>query len=132
MGRDAIPEDVRSFIAEHVRSVIALELFLLLHADPSREWTAAELARELRAEPAWAERELQSLVARGLVAPSDVDPSRFRYAPRRAELDVAAGKLAAAYPEWRYSIIQILYSAPSEPIQSFADAFKLRKEPTDG
>ncbi|HEY3243735.1 MAG TPA: hypothetical protein VGM03_10325 [Phycisphaerae bacterium] len=130
MGRDAVPEHVRNFIAEHVRSLKSLELLLMLHADPGRAWTGTELGRELRAAPEWAQRELEDLAGRGLAAPGTA-AGTFRYAPRRTELDETIAMLAALYPERRFTIIQIIFGAP-EPIQSFADAFKLRKDPSDG
>jgi hypothetical protein len=132
LNREAIPREIRSFIAEYVRSLMTLELLVLLYANRQREWTAQELARELRSELGWAERELRELGRRGLVNISAADPPTFRFAPLRPELDSATGALAALYPQHRFSIIQILYAAPSEPLQSFADAFKLRKDPTDG
>jgi hypothetical protein len=104
---------------------MALELLLRLHADPTQEWTALELSRELRAGPEWTAQELRDFTKRELVAATDVQSPRFRYAPRSPELDNAVAKLAASYPRLRFSIIQIIYS---EPIKDFADAFKLRKD----
>ncbi|HKQ49484.1 MAG TPA: hypothetical protein VJZ71_15540 [Phycisphaerae bacterium] len=132
MTPDPIPLEVRSFISEHMRSISGIRLLLLLHVDPQREWTAQELAHELRAASEWAERELRLLLAQGLVANSDSQPARFRYAPRTEALSNLVSQLAAIYPERRHSIIQILFSVPTDSIQSFADAFRLRKENQDG
>jgi hypothetical protein len=129
---EVISRELRSFIAEYVRSLMTLELLLLLYANRQREWRAPELARELRVELPWAERELRELAKRGLVNVAATDPPTYRYGPQRPELDAVTAQLAAIYPQHRFSIIQILYAAPSEPLQSFADAFKLRKDPSDG
>jgi len=110
---------------------MALELLLLLHADAAREWTAEELNRELRASIEWVDRLLQEFAKSGLVTANPTSAGRFRYA-EQPEMDGAMGWLAKAYPELRFSISQVIFSAPSSPIQSFADAFKLRKDKTDG
>ena len=128
----SIPPPVRAFIAEHIRTLMSLELLLLVRAHPEREWTGAELARELRSAPEWAERELLDLVKRGLVVTTQIPPPTFRYSPAQAALQKVVDELAAIYPERRHTILQLIFSAPSGPIQSFADAFRLRKEPSDG
>lgn len=133
MESEPVSDDLQSFIAEHVHSQIALELLLLLHAHSARQWTAQELARELRAAPEWTERELQDLARRGMVTVSSTTPPRFQYAPpQRAELEQTIAKLAAIYSVRRFSIIQLIFSAPSGAVQSFADAFRLRKDRSDG
>jgi hypothetical protein len=76
---DPIPQEVRNFISEQMRSISGIRLLLLLHVDPVRDWSAQELAHELRAASEWAERELRLLAAQGLLAASDADSSRFRY-----------------------------------------------------
>jgi len=75
-----ISEQVCALIVQRNDSVVQLELLLLLHAEPARAWTAAEVARQLRI--AWATGQLGELAARGLVAPAtDVGADGFRYAP---------------------------------------------------
>ena len=132
MTPDPIPEEVRRFISEQMRSISGIRLLLLLHVDPQREWSAQELAHELRVASEWTERELKLLAAQGLVANSANDSSHFRYAPRNESLSNLVSGLAAIYPERQHSIIQILFSVPTDSIQSFADAFRLRKEKQDG
>lgn len=111
---------------------MALELLLLIRTQPKREWSADELARELRAASEWSEHECTHLAERKLIATIGGTPTKFRYGPAQPELEEAVNWLATAYPERRFSIIQVIFSAPSEPIQSFADAFKLRKDKSNG
>jgi len=129
---DVISKDVRDFVTAHIRSVVQLELLLLLQADPDREWTSAELANELRIAPDWAERESAELARRGLLMIFDGASPRFGYAAPSAEVNAAVEELARTYAERRVSLIEFLYSAPSGRIQSFADAFRLKKDPSDG
>ena len=127
-----MPSEVRAFLNSRVRSLMALELLLMVRAGSDREWSAAELERELRAATAWTERELAHLASHGLLVETSASPARYRYAGRGTPSDEAVEWLASSYPERRFSIIQILYAAPASPIEQFADAFKLRKERPDG
>ncbi|HYD00912.1 MAG TPA: hypothetical protein VEB22_06765 [Phycisphaerales bacterium] len=150
---EAIPSEVQVFLTSDVRSLAALELLLLLRAERGKCWSAAELGRELRTNTEWAEGEVASLIQRGLVepAPGQSDPGGapcYRYAqtkPPAAASEFALGWLAAAYPARRFSIIQALYApqnppssaapppaASSDALKSFADAFKIIKEPPAG
>lgn len=114
-------------------------MLLMLCADPQRRWPASELAREMRVEPAWAEPALNELARRGLLAADGTtgetggaSASRYHYAPASPALDEAVRQLARTYAELRVSVIEFIFSLPEEPIRSFADAFRLRKERTDG
>ena len=40
--------------------------------------------------------------------------------------------LAKAYSERHVAVFTLIFSRPVDPIQSFADAFKLRKDRSDG
>lgn len=130
MAGDAIRDNVRAFIAAHIHSVVELECLLLLHGQPQREWSAEELGRELRVNTEWAERELVDLSARGLAAavPAGPTPVRYRYAAT-GETHATVQGLAEAYAERRVTVTELIFSKPAAPppLQSFADAFKLRK-----
>lgn len=127
VARPDLPEDVQAFVASYIDSVVQLELLLLLRADPGRAWTPPEVARELRIEPAWTATELGKLAVRGLLAPADGVPT-YRYAPGKPELEAVITALAHAYAERRVSVINLVYSRPSDAIRSFAEAFRFRKD----
>lgn len=132
VSNDPIPEDVQSFIAEHVRSLRGLELLLLIQADRNREWTAPELSHELRATSDWANLELRHLESRGLLIQTDPASSKFRYAPYKTELEAVVTKLADIYKVRPFAITQAIFSVPRDSIRQFADAFRLRREKPDG
>ena len=48
---DVFSQHLAQFIADHIDSVVQLEIILLLHRNPGLRWTAQTLARELRVEP---------------------------------------------------------------------------------
>lgn len=131
MASEAIPEDVRIFLVDQVRTLMALEMLLMMLAEPGRAWSAAELVRELRCDEEWTARELERLVQRGLVEVAPGEPGRYHGKPSIASSPPVAW-LRAAYPEQRFSIIQSIYAAPALPWQQFADAFRLRKDRPHG
>ena len=128
MGGDAIRDNVKAFIATHIHSIVELECLLLLHGQPQREWSAEDLGRELRVNAEWANRELLDLSARHLAAAiAGTAPARYRYAATGETNDTVAG-VAEAYAQRRVTVTELIFSKPpATPLQSFADAFKLRK-----
>ncbi|AKF04421.1 hypothetical protein [Sandaracinus amylolyticus] len=102
-----------------------LETLLLLHSQRDRDWSPGEIAKELRTAAISAGNRVVDLAARGLLA---VDQSRYRFAPSSGELDAAVAELARVYRERPVTVIEIIFSRPSEVIRTFADAFKLRRD----
>jgi hypothetical protein len=115
--------DVFQFIREHVRSVWALELLLRLKHDPQRCWTIEELVGELRASHGLVTDNLSALQEAGLVVADDL--GCFRYQPAAAALAKVCDQLDAAYQAKPVTVIRWI-SAPTERLQSLADAFKFR------
>ncbi len=131
MTDDGITPLARAFIASHVESVMQLEVLLLLSGQRGRARTPAELAQDLRIDPAWVEAQLKAMAGKGLLETTDGSPPDYRYAPRTPELDAAVADLAKAYADRRVTVIGLIFSKPVDKIRSFADAFRLRKD-TDG
>ena len=118
----AIDSHLTSFIREHVRSVWALELLLLMRGDPERRWTEAELVSELRASTTLVAGILSQFQASGLVAP---DGDGFRYLPASPVLEALCIRLEAAYRKRPVTVINLI-AKPAHPLQSLADAFKFK------
>ena len=127
-----IPGDVRTLIGRHIDSVVQLELLLLLHRGRDRTWTADDVARELRIEPAWTAAQLDQLVERRLLRAVEKKPPSYRYDPATPELGQTIESLARAYADRRVTLIALIYSKPTVSLRTFADAFRFRKDPTDG
>ena len=115
-----------------------LECLLLLQRHCARDWSAAELGRELRIDEQWATQELIDLTRRGFLADNSAHPStppstpRYRYAAATAALDEAVQQLAVLYVQRRVTVIELIYARPPDALRGFADAFRLRKERPDG
>jgi hypothetical protein len=119
----ASDHELHGFVREHVRSVWALELLLLLKGDPDRCWPAVDLVRELRASQTLVSDNLGRFQRSGIVVLDDKDC--HRYAPASPVLDALCGALERAYRERPVSIINMI-AAPPDPLQGLADAFKFR------
>ena len=115
--------ELAAFVREHVRSVWAVELLLLLRRDPERGWAPADLVRELRASTLLVNDNLQRFERSGLAVREEGD--QWRDAPAAPVLDELAGRLEAAYRERPITVINLI-ATPPDPVQGLADAFKFR------
>jgi hypothetical protein len=121
---------VKAFISQYIDSVAQLEILLLLHGEPDKSWTASEVAQHLRVNLTSVMDELDRLCARGLLLqhPGRVPTWRFAGTGFIAEVQ----NLAQAYAERRVTVITLISSKPEDRIRVFTDAFKLRKDHSDG
>src|ERR687892_1896857 len=110
-----IPGSVRQLIAQHIESVEQLEVLLHLRANADRAWTADEVAQALHIQPDSAGRRLDDLRARGFCA---VEGDRYRYSPALPAVDGVVGDLARVYSTHRVSVISLIFSKPSDTIQT--------------
>jgi hypothetical protein len=123
-----IATEVREFISEHISSLEQLEVLLLLHRSPEQEWTPEGVLSEIQSSDISIRQRLQELFTKGLLA--QPRNNLYRYAPRSEKLSRAVDALALAYKERRIKVIETVYKKPDD-IQTFADAFKIRKEKSD-
>jgi hypothetical protein len=128
-----VPEEVRKFIARYVDSIESLEVLLHLQKQAEREWTAGEIASELRIGTAAADSSLAKLCSVNLLDVRIGTDLFYRYNPRLPHLEHAASALAAAYEKHRLAVIKLILERPAEPLRSFAEAFRFtKKDESDG
>jgi len=123
----ALTQRVQGFLMAHIDSIEKLEVLLLLRARTEREWTASEVALELRITELSATGRMEDLTASGLLISDGGRPERFRYSPVSSEDVRSIAELAAAYAERRVSVITFIFTKPQSHVQGFADAFLLKK-----
>lgn len=113
------------FIQTTIMGVDAAELLLLFHARPEASFSIGEAAGELGPGVARSEieRHLEVFESHGLVAR---DKLRYRYRADCAEAEYVA-MLAQAYARRPVTLVRIIYALRDGKVESFADAFKLRK-----
>lgn len=133
MTQNELPDDVKKLLAEHITSVEQLEILLLLRGRPDTDWTASAVSEEVRTGERSAAARLDDLEARGFLrANSHGGEVSYRYAPAAAWLRQAVERLAAAYAERRYTIIELIFAKPIDNLKVYADAFRIRKDDSDG
>ena len=130
MEDSAFSDEFCRFIQTWLPSVDAAEVLLLLARQHDQWWDAAGLARALGPGTTVAEadvtRALEQFHIAGLIA---VGPDkRVQYRPGNDELRAQVENLAQAYKERPVTLIRMIYALRDTKIQSFADAFKLRRK----
>ena len=123
---DDFPGELKVFVAQHVESLAQLEALLLLKQNPSQTWSSIELAQKLYITVDMCRGLVGDLERRGFVERLPED--RFQYRSPDAESDRRLGELEALYQTRRVAVITEIYSKPVHKVQTFADAFRLRRE----
>lgn len=122
---EVLTPELRRFILAAMPSVPHLEALLLLR-EREAGWPVGELgARLYVAEPA-AVRLLDDLVQAGLARYAD---GIARYAPARPDLRATVDLLAQVYARHVVAVSELIHSTTGRKAHSFADAFRLRKDP---
>lgn len=124
MAHSDIPKNVRQLIVRHIDSVQQVEILALLRDDPEREWTPAEISRALHTPPDACERWLAAFADARLV---ESRGGAYRHA-REGSRSRDADELVDCYSRRRLAVIDSIYNKPSSAIQSFSDAFRLRRD----
>jgi predicted transcriptional regulator len=129
--KSGISEEVKKFIFERIDSVELLEVLLLLHRNPNQTWSAVEISEELRTSPRSAEKRLTSLIKSNLIVQTH-QSGYYQFSPRLFEDRILIDDLAKTYHERKYTVIELIFSKPIDIIQTFADAFKFKKDKENG
>lgn len=124
---ERLPPEIRQFIAQQIDSLAQLEALLLLRREAERFWSASELARTLYLSDEMCRGMFEELERRKFVY-RDAESGTFRYDCKDLQTDALLGTLAKLYQERRVAVISEIYSNPVAKVQTFADAFRLRKE----
>ena len=128
MTSDDIPEALVHFIEEHVTSLEQLEVLFLLRKTAPREWTAAEVSRELGSSVMSIEGRLALLSHMRFVAPRTAERGPgFRYAPTTEEAAALIDAVAKLYKERRLMVIDLIYGRPESDIRAFSEAFMIKR-----
>ena len=125
---EPLPQDVRDLLTRHLATMEHVEVLLTLARDEARSWRAAELAAVTHTAVASVTTRLEELVAGGFASAAPAGTSgTYRYAPGTAEMRAAVSSLDEMYRTKPVTLIKAIYERPASAVQSFADAFRLRK-----
>jgi hypothetical protein len=109
-----------------------LEVLLFLLRTPNRYWSAQEVATALALPEAMATRILDALCARNLLDVRTASDVQFRFAPLSDGLAESVKLLEGAYRNHRSAVLSLILSRTERSVREFADAFRIKKEDTDG
>ena len=122
-----ISEDVQEMIARHLATMDHVELLTILRGSREDSFTLQQLADRMRKPQQMVEQCLESLTQAGLAA--QLSDGTYRYAAREETLDRTAEAVVRLYNERPVTLVRLLYERPPMAVNTFADAFKLRKQP---
>jgi DNA-binding HxlR family transcriptional regulator len=124
---DPLPLSVRHFIAHQIESVAQLETLLLLRRESQRLWNARELSQRLYLSEKMCQVMLNDLERRMFLTRAS-DGDSVRYECTDATTDAMIASLEELYRERRVAVISEIHSTPISKVQTFADAFRIRKD----
>ena len=123
-----IADELREFLRGRLSSPDQIEIVLTLLKDPSRSWTASEVSQALGMAPESTAMRLFLLASQGLIVFEPQAVPRYRYGVADETIDRLLRELASNYATNRAEVLRAIEApAEADPIQSFADAFKLKK-----
>ncbi|HMJ92357.1 MAG TPA: hypothetical protein VK530_21220 [Candidatus Acidoferrum sp.] len=131
MGNEGeIPQDVRRFIAKHIRSLEQLEVLLLVSALPDRDWTVDSVFQVVQTNRAVVQQRLEEFVRDGLMLRQPGDT--YRYAPQSESLAHDIIAVGGFYKLSRHKVVEMIYASPPDDIRKFSDAFRIKKGNPNG
>ena len=123
------PSEIEQFIAQHIESLAQLEALLLVRREPERSWSCDDLSRQLYVAPDVCLGIVADLERRGFLERVSPQDEIFRYRPGDPAANRLIDQLADLYQQRRVAVITHIYSKPVKKVQTFADAFRFRREP---
>jgi len=136
MLSDSLPQEVEDFLEARIESYEQLVILLLVHREPTREWSEAELAETLRISPQLTGNAVSGLRMAGLLAAESAALARrYRYAAS-GPTDAAIGRLALEYAPNPARVVKLLSTnaigrVRTSVLHAFADAFVLKRKDRD-
>lgn len=126
MGRE-LSNDIKEFIAEHVHSVLQLEVLLLVSQNKDKAWTPAAVGRELHLSAESAKVQLDELSRNLLTHLDGVGEDLYNYNSSSAQLDQTLSQLATAYAIQRVAVLTLIFAKPVDKVRLFKETFRMIK-----
>ena len=123
-----LPSLLERFIFQCIPTLQAAEVLLLVAAHPERDFSAEDIVVLIRPTVVTASAVLEYMAllqGSHIVTASD---GTFRYTAATGELEAVIAELRRTYNERPVTLIAAIYRIADSRIQSFADAFKLRRD----
>ncbi len=129
MNKHNIPERAQKFLIDCIDSLEQLHVLRLLHEARGDAWTIESISQDLRSTPSSVEKRIQDLQARRVLSKEAVAADgAIRYLPYNSEISLAVDETLLFFRHHQYTVIDFIFSKPIAAVQSFANAFRLKKE----
>lgn len=128
--RDEIPAHLAQFIHSCLDSVEQLQVLLLLFEHPQEAWTIDSLSRELRSSPASVHKRVRDLQTRRVLAENTLNPGTgaVHFHATSPSVEQTTRELCELFRQRPHRVIAQIFAKPPASLQSFADAFMIKKE----
>ncbi len=123
MGRE-LSNNIKEFIAEHVHSVLQLEVLLLVSQNKDKAWTPAAVGRQLHLSVESAKAQLDGLSPNLLIPPAGDGEDLYRYNTSN-ELNQTLSQLATAYSTQRVAVLTLIFAKPVDKVRLFKETFRM-------
>lgn len=122
-------EEIQRFIIHNIKSIEYLKILLFLKENSDKKWTVYNIGKKLYLHHTIVKDILRFLNKRGFLKIERQEKENFySYNPISDDLHSIVEQLAQIDRHYPVSLINFIYSMSKNPIQSFADAFKLKSE----
>ncbi|WP_141735326.1 hypothetical protein [Oligoflexus tunisiensis] len=120
-----LDQNVEKFIYACINSVEQLEILLLIRS--RTELDADTITQELRTTASSVEKRLADLMRKNLVVMRENEGKRTYHYDPPPHLAEHVDQLATLYTTHRVSIINLIFSKPSDALTGFSDAFRFKE-----
>jgi hypothetical protein len=126
---EPIPEDIKKFLDENIDSFDQLEILRVLGEERDKQWDVVSFAKEIHLAPHVLAPHVNALDARGLLTSAIAgNTSVIRHGARTPELAHQLDRLLELYAERPVTMIRMVSTRARDVLQTFAEAFRLRKD----
>jgi hypothetical protein len=130
MVKTVISISVRRFLRQDIASLECLDVLLLMRRHVERWWGAQHLAEELSMPAEMAQMQLERLSARNLLNVRIAESVIYRYHPGTDWLAELVDDVSRVHYADRQAVHDLV-SETRRGASLFAEAFRIRKDPSD-
>jgi predicted transcriptional regulator len=125
MTSSRLDQNIEKFIFSCINSVEQLEILLLIRA--RKVLDIDTITSDLRTSSTSVEKRLSDLMRKNLIVQREVEGRRqFFYEPPQHLAEII-DQLASIYNSHRVTVINLIFSKPSDALTGFSDAFRFKE-----
>jgi hypothetical protein len=128
MSSDQFSATLLEFIRRYTPRLSAVEMLVFFAGKPEAKWTRDDLVRTFKPRgfsDTLVTEHLKQFCQAGLLREEE---GRFSYRSENPTVAEAVGQLVTAFNELPVSLIRTIYALADDPLRSFSDAFRFKKE----